>query len=135
MSVFSPTKTRTLDLNTVDMASSAGYADNKVLGHALFIPAGREVELRKLLVYVTAAAGASTFIEIVDNTTVVAKIAVSATGLNTAAKETNGSTAVTLPKRIAATSADRVLHFAIDGALDATTELSLEAQFSDPGAS
>lgn len=128
MGALSPVKTRTLDLNTVDMASSAGYADNKVLGMAFFIPAYREVNLEALRAYVVAAAGAGTFIELVDNTTVVAKIPVSATGLNTAAKASDGTTAISFPKRIAATSSDRVLHFAVDQALDATTEATIQAE-------
>ena len=122
-------KTFSFDMKTADMAAAPG--DNVDL-FSIVIPANREVEIQGMNASVRLASDGADFIELVkDDNTVICKVALQTTGLK-AAVNSDGSTATTFPQRVApqSTSALSSLKFRTDGALDATTDVTVQVDIS-----
>ena len=117
------------DLKTADMAAPPG--DNTDL-FSILIPTSREIEVQAMRAHVRLASDGADFIELVkENNTVITKVALVATG-KVSGVNSDGTTATTFPQRVAAqsTTAVSLLKLRTDGALDATTEVTVQVHLS-----
>ena len=117
------------DLKTADMAAAPG--DNVDL-FSIIIPANRETEIQGMRADVRLASDGADFIELVkSDNTVISKIALVSTGQKSGVNS-DGTTATTFPQRIApqSTTVASVLKLRTDGALDATTDVTVQIHIS-----
>lgn len=118
----------TFNVNTAD---SVGATADNIDVYNIIIPAGREIEIHSIHAFVRAAAGAGDFYEICnDSDTVLAKVAVSATGA--VSSTLDGTTASTFPIRVASQSATALSTIKIrtDGANDTSTDVTVQMKIS-----
>lgn len=115
----------------VSADAAAVFADNSDIAH-IMIPANCEVEVQNVMGYVAAASDGADFIELVkEDDTVICKIALQTTG-HKSAVNSDGSTATTFPQRVApqSTTLPKLLKLRMDGASDATTDVSIQVHLS-----
>ncbi len=117
---------------TIDSVANGGlFADNADVAHIL-IPAKREVSVKRMSAYVSAASDGADFLELVkEDNTVICKVALQTTG-HKSAVASDGTTATTFPQRVAAqsTTAQSLLKLRLDGATDAVTTVSVQIEIT-----
>lgn len=126
-----PDKPKAFSFNVSTADSAALIADNTDVFN-IIIPAGREIEVQAMNAAVRAASDGADFIELVlDDNTVLCKIALQTTGLKSAVAA-DGTTASTFPIRVApqSTTALSSLKLRTDGATDTSTDVTVQVTVS-----